>query len=58
MLSQHVGVPASPVVKVGDKVTVGQVVGRVPDDKLGTHVHASINGTVTDVTDRYIIIKA
>ena len=58
MMSQHVGVPATPVVKVGDKVTVGQVVGRVPDDKLGTHVHASINGTVTDVTDRYIIIKA
>ena len=58
MMSQHVGVPATPVVKIGDKVTVGQVVGRVPDDKLGTHVHASINGTVTDVTDRYIIIKA
>lgn len=58
MMSQHVGVPATPVVKVGDKVCVGQVVGRVPDDKLGTHVHASINGTVTDVTDRYIIIKA
>lgn len=58
MLSQHVGAPAVAVVKKGDKVTVGQAVGRVPDDKLGTHVHASINGTVTEVTDRYITIKA
>lgn len=58
MLSQHIGVPAVPVVKKGDTVVIGQAVGRVPDDKLGTHVHSSINGTVTEVTDRYITIKA
>ncbi len=58
MLSQHVGAPAVPVVKKGDKVTVCQVVARVDDDKLGTHVHSSINGTVSEITDRYITIKA
>ncbi len=58
MLSQHVGAPAAPIVKKGDSVVCGQVIARVPDDKLGTHVHSSINGTVSEITDRYIIIKA
>ncbi len=58
MMSQHVGAPALPIVKSGDKVVIGQVVGKVPDDKLGTDVHASINGTVKEVTDKYIVIEA
>lgn len=57
-LSQHIGVPAEPVVKKGDKVSAGDVIARVPDDKLGTHIHSSINGTVKEITDRYIVVKA
>ena len=48
-LKQHIGVPASPVVKVGDNVEQGQVIGDVPEDKLGVPVHASIFGQVTGI---------
>lgn len=54
--SQHVGKPADAMVKVGDKVKVGQVVAQTSADALGTTMHASINGTVKAVTDRFVII--
>lgn len=57
MLSQHIGAPAKPVVKTGDKVTAGQVIGEVANDKLGAFVHSSINGVVGDVKNGYIIIE-
>ena len=58
MLSQHIGAPATPVVKLNEKVKVGQLVGKAADGKLGVPVHASIDGTVTDINDKYITIKA
>ncbi len=57
LLSQHIGVPAAAIAAVGEKVSVGQKIGDVPADKLGVPVHASIAGTVTRVTDRYIDIE-
>lgn len=57
MLSQHIGAPAQAVVKTGDSVKVGQVVGQVEDGKLGVPVHASIDGVVADVTDKYVVIN-
>ena len=57
MLSQHVGAPAQPIVRAGDRVTVGQMIGRIPEDALGAAVHASIGGEVTEVTDKYIAIR-
>ena len=56
LLKQHVGKPADPVVRVGDKVTRGMIVAQTPFDDLGTTMHASIDGTVTAVTDRFIAI--
>lgn len=56
-LSQHTGVPASPVVKAGDQVDVGQLVGEIPEERLGARVHASIRGKVTDI-DESIVIEA
>lgn len=56
-LHDHVGAAAQPVVKVGDRVTVGQVIARVPDGALGVSVHASIGGTVTGVTPELITIS-
>ena len=56
-LKQHVGKPASATVKVGDKVKVGDVVAATAYEDLGTTMHASINGTVKAVTDRFVIIE-
>jgi Na+-translocating ferredoxin:NAD+ oxidoreductase RnfC subunit len=55
-LKQHVGKPASATVGVGDKVTKGQVVAATDYNDLGTCMHASIDGTVQAVTDRFVII--
>jgi Na+-translocating ferredoxin:NAD+ oxidoreductase RnfC subunit len=57
-LLQHVGKPATAVVKAGDKVKRGTTVGRVADSDLGADVHASIAGTVKQVTDTWVEIEA
>lgn len=57
LLSQHIGAPAKAVVKIGDTVYRGQVIGR-ESEGLSVPVHASVSGRVTDVTERYIIIEA
>ena len=44
-LSQHIGAPAKPVVKAGDKVTLGQVIGEA-GGFVSTNLHASVSGTV------------
>ncbi|NLZ53675.1 MAG: electron transport complex protein RnfC [Thermoanaerobacteraceae bacterium] len=56
-MKQHIGAPAIPLVSSGDKVTKGQVIGRVPEDKLGCHVHASIDGTVVYCDEQKIVIR-
>ena len=56
-LKQHVGKPASATVKAGDKVKIGDVVAATAYEDLGTTMHASINGTVKAVTDRFVIIE-
>jgi Na+-translocating ferredoxin:NAD+ oxidoreductase RnfC subunit len=48
-LKQHVGVPARPVVAVGQTVRRGDLIGDLPEDQLGVPVHASIDGRVTAV---------
>jgi Na+-translocating ferredoxin:NAD+ oxidoreductase RnfC subunit len=50
-LSQHIGTPAVPVVKAGDRVKRGDLIGDIPEGSLGAAVHASIDGTVTGVDD-------
>lgn len=50
-LKQHVGVPASPLVKPGQRVRRGEKIGDVPEGQLGVPVHASIDGVVGSVTD-------
>ena len=55
-LKQHVGKPATATVKPGDKVKCGDVVALTAYEDLGTVMHASVNGTVKQVTDRFVII--
>ncbi len=50
-LSQHIGAHAKPVVKVGDSVRVGQVIGEV-ETGLGCPVHASVSGSVKEIVTR------
>jgi len=57
MLSQHIGAPASPVVEQGARVKQGELVAAVPEGKLGAHVHASIDGTVSRIDDSSIWIQ-
>ena len=47
-MQQHIGVPCTPTVKAGDKVSVGQIVGD-SDKFLSAPIHASISGTVSAV---------
>lgn len=49
-MSQHVGPPCTPVVSVGDSVTVGQVIGEPAG--LGAPIHASVSGKVVAVEPR------
>ncbi len=54
-LRQHVGEPAEPLVKKGQKVERGDLVGEVEGKKMGANIHASISGTVTGVGAEIII---
>lgn len=57
MLKQHIGVVATSIVNVGDNVTKGKLIGTC-NEKLGSNIHASINGKVINITNEYIEIKA
>lgn len=47
-MAQHLGAPAEPIVQKGDKVRVGQVIGK-PTGFISGFVHSSVSGTVTSV---------
>ncbi len=50
-LSQHIGIPATEVVKVGDTVYKGQIIGNIPTG-LGCPVHSSVSGKVTAIVEK------
>lgn len=56
-LAPHVGAKAVPSVKEGDIVKKGDIIGDVPEGSLGVPVHASIDGTVTEINDKLILIR-
>ena len=55
-LRQHIGKPAEPAVKAGDRVRTGQLIGAIPERALGAALHASIDGTVTLADSQWIEI--
>ena len=57
MLHQNVGAGCEPIVAVGDHVEAGQMIGKIPEGKLGAPVHASIAGSVSEITPEYIAIR-
>ncbi|UHR03365.1 electron transport complex subunit RsxC [Peptoniphilus sp. GNH] len=51
-MSQHIGAPCKPCVKVGDHVKVGQTVGS-SEAFISADVHASVSGTVKAIKKAY-----
>lgn len=49
-MQQHIGAPCEPVVKVGDTVAVGQLIGD-SDKYISAPIHASVSGKVTAIGD-------
>ena len=47
-LSMHVGKPATPVVRVGDTVKVGQKIAEA-SGFISSHIHSSVSGTVVAI---------
>jgi len=50
-MAQHLGAPATPIVAVGDKVKVGQVIAE-PAGFISGYVHSPVSGTVKAVAPR------
>ncbi|MBC8015053.1 MAG: SLBB domain-containing protein [Sporomusaceae bacterium] len=56
-LSQHLGAPAEAIVRVGDYVKKGDLIGRIPDGAaVSANLHASISGRIFAV-DHSISIR-
>ena len=49
-MSQHGGVPCTPLVSVGDTVKTGQLIG-VSDAVISAPVHSSVTGRVSEITE-------
>ncbi len=47
-LQQHIGLPAAPVVRVGDRVLKGQLIAQA-SGYVSVPIHASTSGTVIDI---------
>ena len=50
-MAQHLGAPAKPVVAMGDKVKVGQVIAE-PGGFISAFVHSPVSGTVKGIAPR------
>ena len=47
-MSMHIGKPAEILVKRGDNVKVGQLIGKA-DGNISAHIHSSVSGTVQKI---------
>jgi Na+-translocating ferredoxin:NAD+ oxidoreductase RnfC subunit len=57
-LQASVGVPPSPIVRVGSRVAEGDVLAAAPESALSVPAHASIAGEVIEVGQSIIIARA
>jgi Na+-translocating ferredoxin:NAD+ oxidoreductase RnfC subunit len=55
-LRQGAGVPNKPLVKTGDRVSIGQALGEIPAGQLGAPIHAPFTAKVTGVTEQFITL--
>lgn len=52
-MSQHIGAPCTPLVKKGDRVLIGQIIGA-PNGYVSVPIHSTVSGTVKAVEDRLV----
>ncbi|PHR28804.1 MAG: electron transport complex protein RnfC [Desulfotalea sp.] len=57
-LGQHIGSPAICTVSVGDRVSLGDLIGEIPPGAMGARIHASIDGTIEAIGDGKVTIRA
>lgn len=56
LLSQHIGAPATAIVNKGNTISKNDLIAKAGNG-LSVNIHASIDGVVTEVTDKYIEIS-
>ncbi|RYD03714.1 hypothetical protein N752_18370 [Desulforamulus aquiferis] len=54
-LSQHIGKPSTPTVELGQIVEKGMLIAQIPENSLGANIHASISGTVVEISKHIVI---
>lgn len=54
-LKQNAGAANRPLVRPGDRVRAGQMVGQVPEPVLGAPIHAPFDARVVSVNDRIVL---
>ncbi|MPN15470.1 hypothetical protein SDC9_162804 [bioreactor metagenome] len=57
-ITQHIGSPSEVCVLVNERVQIGQVIAKAGEGKLGVNTHASIDGIVIAIDDKYITIQS
>lgn len=50
-LSQHIGAPAEPIVKSGDKVKKGECIAKMQGE-ISANIHSSVNGLIKGIVAR------
>lgn len=55
-MSQHIGVPAIPIVKAGEKINKGQMIAKAAEG-LSVPIHSSVWGVVEKVSDKEIVVR-
>lgn len=55
LFSQHIGAPATPLAKCGDKVERGDVLAKAAKG-LSVNIHASITGKVIEINEKFAIL--
>lgn len=56
-LQQHIGAPSVPVVSVGDQVSEGDCIAQAAENALSVAQHASITGTITEISNQVITLR-
>ncbi len=55
--SQHIGKPAVPVKKAGDKIVKGELLAEAAQGGLSVNIHSSVNGVIEEVRENGAYIR-